>query len=70
MENITENEKKTLGQKLLDFQKSGLVSYGNYLNEQLEFASNSESRNAYKNYVLDQLELNNKKIQQIEEKLH
>ena len=28
-----------------------------------------DGRNAYKKYVLDQLELNNKKIQQIEEKL-
>ena len=69
MENVTEIEKRTLGQKLLEFERTGLLSYGNYLTEQLEFASKSESRNAYKKYVQDQIEANDKKIAKIDEKL-
>jgi len=69
MDNVTENEKWTLSKKLLEFQKSGLISYRMYLSEQLEFASNSQSRSAYKKYVLNQLELNNKKIEEIDAKL-
>lgn len=69
MENITENEKRSLGQKLLEFQRIGLVSYGNFLNEQLDFASKSDSRNAYKKYVQNQIEMNAQKINDIDEKL-
>ncbi|MCB0409363.1 MAG: hypothetical protein KDD29_04040 [Flavobacteriales bacterium] len=69
MENITENEKRTLTQKLLEFQKTGLLSYGKYLTEQLEFASKSESRNAYKKYVEEQIIMNNQKIKEIDDKL-
>jgi hypothetical protein len=69
MENVTEKEKRTLGQKLLEFQRTGLVSYGKYLTEQLDFASKSKSRNAYKKYVLDQIEMNDRKITEIDEKL-
>lgn len=69
MENITENEKRTLTQKLLEFQKTGLLSYGKYLTEQLEFASKSESRNAYKKYVEEQIVMNNQKIKEIDDKL-
>lgn len=69
MENVTEIEKRTLGQKLLEFQRTGLVSYGKYLTEQLHYASKSESRKAYKKYVQDQIEMNNKKIADVDEKL-
>lgn len=69
MEPITEKEKQTLKQKLFEFQKSGLVSYGKYLTEQLEFASKSDSRKAYKKYIEEQIEMNNRKIQEIDEKL-
>jgi len=69
MENVSENEKRNLKQKLLMFQKTGLVSYGNYLTEQLEFATKSDSRSAYKKYIEDQIELNNTKIKEIDEKL-
>ena len=69
MENVTEKEKRTLGQKFLEFQRIGLVSYGKYLTEQLDYASKSESRNAYKKYVQDQIEINNKKIADVDEKL-
>lgn len=69
MENVTEKEKRTLGQKLLEFQKTGLLSYGKYLADQLEFASKSESRNAYKKYVEEQIAINNQKIKEIDDKL-
>ena len=69
MENVTENEKRSLGEKLLTFQRSGLISYGQYLSDQLEFASKSESRNAYQKYVQKQIEMNIKKITEIDEKL-
>jgi hypothetical protein len=69
MENVTENEKKSLGQKLLGFQRTGLVSYGKYLTEQLDYASKSELRNAYKRYVEDQIKMNDTKIVEIDEKL-
>lgn len=69
MENVTENEKRTLGQKLLEFQRMGLVCYGKYLVEQFDFASKSELRNAYKKYIEDQIEMNDKKISEIDEKL-
>ena len=67
MENITENEKRTLGQKLLEFQKVGLISYGNYLTDQLE--QTSATKKAYKKYIEDQLEMKKRKINDIEEKL-
>lgn len=69
MEQVTEIEKKTVTQKLLEFQKKGLVSYGKYLAEQLEFASQSESRKAYYQYVKKQLANNQKKISRINKKL-
>jgi hypothetical protein len=69
MENVSENEKKTLKQKFLEFQKSGLVSYGKHLTEQHEFASKSNSRSAYKKYIEEQIEMNNRKIEEIDEKL-
>lgn len=69
MENVSENEIRTLRQKLLEFQKSGLVLYGAYLTQQHEFASESSSRMAYKKYVEDQIEMNNRKIEEIDKKL-
>lgn len=69
MENVTEKEKRTLGQKLLEFQRPGLISYGKYLTEQLDYASKSESRNAYKKYIQDQIKINDKKVADIDEKL-
>lgn len=69
MENVSEIEKKTLRQRLLEFQKAGLISYGKYLAEQQEFASKSESRKAYEKYVQDQIEMNNMKIKDLEEQL-
>jgi hypothetical protein len=69
MENVTENEKRTLSQKLLVFQRTGLESYGKYLTEQLEYASASKTRASYKKYIENQLEMNHEKISDIDEKL-
>ena len=69
MDNVTEAEKRTLGQKLLEFQRGGLVSYGKYLSDQLEYASKSDIRAAYKRYIENEIERNNRKIADIDEKL-
>lgn len=69
MDNVSENEKNTLEQKLLEFQKLGLVAYGKFLKEQHDFASNDNSKIAYKKYIEQQIELNTKKIAEIDEKL-
>ena len=65
MEDITDDEKRTLSQKLKEFQKQGLVSYGKYLSDQLEYASKSDIRKAYKKYIEHQIEMNNEKINQL-----
>ncbi len=69
MENLFESEKRSLAQKLLEFQRGGLVSYGKYLADQLEYAKNSKTRNAYKKYILEQIEKNKTKVEEIDEKL-
>ena len=69
MEDITEKEKSTLALKLLSFQKSGLESYGKYLNDQLEYATKSDNRKAYKKYIESQISMNIEKIKNIEEKI-
>lgn len=69
MDTVSENEKRTLGQKLLEFQRSGLESYGQYLADQLESTAKSESKSAYRNYIEEQLASNQAKIKEIDEKL-
>ncbi|MCF8257531.1 MAG: hypothetical protein K9J06_08265 [Flavobacteriales bacterium] len=69
MENEVKQEKKSLKQKLLAFQKMGLVSYGAYLTEQDELASRSDSKKAYRKYIQRQMEKNNQKIAKIDSKL-
>jgi hypothetical protein len=69
MENVSENEKRNLKQKFFEFQKWGLESYGKYLAEQLEYASKSDLRNAYKKYIEKEIEMNILKINEIDEKL-
>ena len=69
MDNVTDYEKRNLLHKMLEFQKIGLVSYGKYLNAQLELASKSTMSDAYKKYVEDQLQLNNQKINELDQKL-
>ena len=67
MEQVTENEKRNLKQKFIEFQKKGLESYGKYLAEQLEYSSKSEIRQAYVKYLEDQIKMNDEKIKKIEE---
>lgn len=69
MEEISENEKNSLSKKLLEFQRSGLISYGKYLQEQHEHASKKESKRAYQKYVEDQIKSNDLKIKKLDEKL-
>ena len=70
MEKIAASEKKKLSQKLLEFQKTGLASYGKYLAKQYESAAKSTSKNAYKHYIENQIELNKEKIDKIDKKLN
>lgn len=65
MSEISENDKSKLREKLREFQKKGLELYGKYLDEQLDYASNSESRSAYKSYVEEQIKLNEEKIKEM-----
>lgn len=69
MEDVSEEEKKNLAQKLLGFQKQGLIAYGNYLQDQLVFASKSSIRNQYKKYIEDQIAMNLGKIMNIDSRL-
>jgi hypothetical protein len=67
MEQVTENEKRNLSQKFKEFQVKGLIEYGKYLVDQLEYASNSENRHAYKKYIEEQIKMNDEKILKIKE---
>lgn len=69
MDNITEQEKKTLGQKFLEFKKMGLESYGNYLQNELEYSAGKSNRKAYTKYIENELEMNAKKLSEIGRKL-
>ncbi len=69
MSDIPKEEKKSVKNKLREFEKQGLLSYRNYLDEQLIFASQSESRASYKKYIEKQLKRTNEKIERIENKL-
>jgi len=62
MENVTENEKKNLSEKLKEFQKKGLEAYGKYLDDQLVYAAKPDTRKAYKKYVEDQIKMNTDKL--------
>lgn len=70
MGKVTENEKKSLKIKFLEFQKKGLLSYGKYLNDQQESASKSDSKDAYKKYIKEQIESNNRRIKEIDDKIN
>ena len=69
MDQVTEKEKKSLMNKFHEFQKSGLEAYGKYLQEQLDYASKSDSRKAYKKYIEDQIAMNTSKIEELQSKL-
>ena len=69
MTKVNPDDKKKVSQKLLEFQKKGLLQYGKYLDDQLKFASKSELRKHYKKYIEDQIAFNNKRIKVIDNKL-
>jgi hypothetical protein len=69
MTKVTADHKKKVSQKLLEFQKKGLLQYGKYLENQLKFASKAEIRKLYKKYIEDQIILNDKRIKSIDSKL-
>ena len=69
MEHITTQEQKGLYHKLLEFELKGLSLYGKYLEDQLEQTPNTNLKKYYKQYLNDQVELNNQKVSNIELKL-
>ena len=69
MSNITKEEKKTLKNKFREYEKQGLLAYGKYLQEQLVYASKSDTRVAYKKYIEKQILRNNEKIEHLNTKL-
>ncbi len=54
------DDKNILYKKFLEFQKSGLLKYGKYLNDQLKIASKSESKKLFKKYLENEI-IRNKK---------
>lgn len=62
-------EKNMLYKKFLLFQKSGLVKYGKYLENQLRLASKSENKKLYKKYIEKEIIRNTKKIQSVNDKM-
>lgn len=69
MEEVTENEIGLLKQKFFEFERMGLISYEKYLKNELEFASKKKIRKYYKNYIISQLEMTDKKIEKLNKKL-
>ena len=66
---VTSEQKKSVSQKLLEFQKKGLEQYGRYLDQQLKLYCKGELKKHYKKYIEDQIVLNDTKIKKIEAKL-
>ncbi len=69
MAKINPEEKSIVYQKFLEFQKSGLVKYGKYLEDQLKIASKSEHKKLYKKYIENEIIRNTKKIKSVENKM-
>lgn len=69
MGEVSNTQKWIIRKKMLEFQKNGLVSYGNYLDDQLEYASKSKIRMAYKSYIEKEITRNNDKIRMLNERL-
>lgn len=69
MEKLNSEERNSVYRKFLEFQISGLVKYGKYLEAQLKIASKSESKKLYKKYIENEIIRNTKKIEAVENKL-
>ncbi|MBP9151093.1 MAG: hypothetical protein KBF73_02315 [Flavobacteriales bacterium] len=69
MGKISKDEKKTIGRKLREFKRDGLISYAKYLADQLEQSEGKEIRKAYTKYIKEQIKSTAKKIAKLEAKL-
>jgi len=69
MAKLNSEEKNIVYRKFLEFQQSGLIKYGKYLDDQLKIASRSESKKLYKKYIESEIIRNNKKIKSVKNKL-
>lgn len=69
MTKVTSEQKKSVSQKLLEFQKKGLEQYAKYLDQQLKLHCKGELKKHYKKYIEDQIVMNNAKIKKLEAKL-
>jgi len=63
MKKVTQKQKNKLAIKLNKYKRKGLMSYSNYLKEQLKGA---KSKSAYKKYLKAQLKSNKMKIAALE----
>ena len=55
--------------KFLEFQLHGLEQYGKYLDQQLKLSKKHENWEVYKKYIEKQIEMNDKKVAGVKEKL-
>ena len=69
MASVTKEEKKGLRQKLLEFRRTGLVAYAQYLANELEASEGKEIRKAYTKYLKKEITSTAKKIARVETKL-
>lgn len=69
MDDLTPREKWSLTVKLLEFKKMGLVSYGKYLDKELEHSAPMANRRKYTEYIEKEISRNEKKLKKIEAKL-
>lgn len=63
------DDKNTIYKKFLEFQISGLIKYGKYLENQLIIASKSEHKKLYKKYIENEIIRNTKKMKSVEDKM-
>lgn len=63
------DDKNKIYKKFLEFQTSGLLKYGKYLEAQLKIASKSENKKLYKKHIENEIIRNTKKIKSIEDKM-
>ncbi len=69
MANITKEEKKGIKYKLLEFRRNGLVSYAQYLANELEASEGKEIKKAYTKYIKKEIVSTAKKIAKVESKM-
>lgn len=70
MSTISKEEKKSLKRKLREFRKTGLESYAAYLERERKNAEGKDIKQAYYQYVIDELASVHKKLEKLEKKLN